>query len=105
MYGTIKAHKPEKDYPTRTVVSTVGTPTHGISQFLVEIIQPVMKKNETKIKHSSTFVMEAKTWTISPQEVQVSYDIVNLYPSVPLKEATDVILNMLRIRNMNKKPN
>ena len=54
-----------------------------------------MNKNETKLKNSSTFVTEAKTWEISPQEVQVSYDIVNLYPSVPLKEATDIILDML----------
>ena len=39
---------------------------------------------------------EAKRWQISPDEVQVSYDVVNLYPSVPLKEATDVILDMIR---------
>ena len=39
--------------------------------------------------------MEAKTWEISPQEVQISHDIVNLYPSVPLKEARDKTLDML----------
>ena len=54
-----------------------------------------MNKNETKLKNSSTFVMEAKTWEILPKEVQVSYDVVNLYPSVPLKEATDIILDIL----------
>ena len=54
-----------------------------------------MNKNETKLKNSSTLVTEAKTWDISPQEIQVSYDIVDLYPSVPLKEATDIILDTL----------
>ena len=95
MYGTIKAHKPEKDYPMRIVVSTIGTPTHGISKYLVKLIQPTLNKNEIMLKNSSTFVEEAKTWEIAPQEVQVSYDVVNLYPAVPLKEATDVIVQMI----------
>ena len=79
----------------RIVVSTIGTPTHGISEYLVKLIQPILNKNETMLKNSSTFVREAKTWEISPQEIQVSYDVVNLYPSVPLKEATNVIVEMI----------
>ena len=35
-------------------------------------------------------------WTIAENEVQVSYDVLNLYPSVPLKEATTVILEIIR---------
>ena len=31
LYGTIKAHKPE-NYPTRTIVSTIGTPAYGLSK-------------------------------------------------------------------------
>ena len=45
MYGTIKAHQPEKGYPMRIVVSTIGTPTHGISLYLVKLIQTVRNKN------------------------------------------------------------
>ncbi|XP_065658394.1 uncharacterized protein LOC136082910 [Hydra vulgaris] len=32
MYGVIKAHKPEKSYPMRIIISTIGTPNHGISE-------------------------------------------------------------------------
>lgn len=71
MYGAIKAHKPEKNYPMRIIVSTIGTPRHKISENLVKLIQP----------NSETFVNKAKNWTIEPDEVQVSYDVVNLYPS------------------------
>ena len=39
LYGTIKAHKPEKNYPMITIVTTIGTPAYGISKYLVEIIQ------------------------------------------------------------------
>ena len=38
LYGTVKAHKPEKNYPMRTVVSTIETLSYGISKYLVKII-------------------------------------------------------------------
>ena len=95
MYGAVKAHKPEKDYPMRIVVSTIGTPSYGISQYLVNIIQQTLNKNEIRIINSQSFVRKISNWDISPDEIQVSYDVVNLYPSVPLKEATTVILDLL----------
>ena len=95
MYGLVKAHKPEKDYPMRLVVSTIGSPPYGLSSYLVGIIQHTLDKNPTRLKNSAAFIDEAKTWSISPTEVQVSYDVVNLYPTVPLKKATKVILDLL----------
>ena len=87
MYGVIKAHKPEKNYPMRVIVSTVGTANHGLSKFLVDLIQPTLNKNTTRLQNSRTFVAEARGWQIDPEEVQVSYDVVNLYPSVPIEAA------------------
>ena len=63
-YGTIKAHKPEKNYPMRTIVSTIGTPAYGISKYLVEIIQATLNKNNNKIQNSTSFLHEAKDWKI-----------------------------------------
>ena len=48
LYGTIKAHKPEKNYPMRTIVSTIETPAYGISKYLVQIIQPTLNKSNSK---------------------------------------------------------
>ena len=62
----------------RTVVSTIGTPPYGISKYLVKIIQPTLNNRQHKIKNSVEFVNEAKTWKISPTEIQVSHDVVNL---------------------------
>ena len=49
---------------------------------------------------------KSREWNISPDEIQVSYDVVNLYPSVPLGEATNVILDLLNddpdLRNRTK---
>ena len=41
--GVIKAHKPEENYPAvRTIVSTINTSSYGISEYLVEIMQPTL---------------------------------------------------------------
>ena len=84
MYGTIKAHKPEKNYPMRLVVSTIGTPSYRTSEYLVKIIQPTLNKNINRLMNSYSFADISKTWEVDPDEVQVSYDVVNLYPSVPV---------------------
>ena len=96
LYRTIKAYKPEKNYPMRTIVSTIGTPAYGTHKYLVEIIQPTLNKNNNKIQNSASFLHEAKHWKIEPTEIQVSYDIVNLYPSVPLDRSIQVIVDFLQ---------
>ena len=96
LYGFVKAHKPSKDFPMRPVVSTVGTVFYGSSKYLVDLLQPMLNKNLTRVKNSSTFAAEAKEWTISPDEIQVSYDVVNLYPSVPISKAIKIIMQMVK---------
>ena len=49
MYGMLKAHKPNKNYPMRTVVSTVGTVSHGTSRMLVKLIQATLNKNTARL--------------------------------------------------------
>ena len=78
------------------IVSTIGTPLYGISKYLVKIIQPKLNKSQHKLKNSVEFVNEAKTWKIPPSEIQVSYDVFNLYPSFPLDKAIDVIVEYLK---------
>ena len=95
MYGALKAHKPEKDYPMRTIVSTIGTATYGTSKLLVDLIQPTLDKNEIRVKNSTSFVNEASEWHVDPEEEQCSYDVTALYPSVPIKKAIDVMIHLI----------
>ena len=91
----LKAHKPQKNFPMRPVVSTIGSPAYGTSKYLVKIIQPTLNKNIIRVRNSSSFVEEAKTWDISSNEMQVSYDVINLYPSIPINEAVDAMISIL----------
>ena len=95
LYGVIKAHKPEKNYPMRTIVSTIGTAPYGTSKYLVDIIQPTLNKNKHRVISSSSFVNEAATWETTQEEIQVSYDVINLYPSIPIDKAITVLIDTL----------
>ena len=79
----------------RVIVSTIGTPPYGISKCLVDIIQPTLNKNHHKVKNLRSFVSQAQTWKIEPDEIQVSYVVTNLYPLIPIDKAIDVIMQQL----------
>ena len=96
LYGTIKAHKPEKNYPMRTIVSTIGTPAYRISKYLAQISQPTLNKSNNKIQNSTSFAHEPKDWKIEPNEIQVYYGVANLYLSVPLDRSIQVIVEFLQ---------
>ena len=87
LYRTVKAHKPEKNYPMRTVVSTIATPPYGISKYLVKIIQSTLNKSQHKIKNSVEFVNEAKTWKypqLKPKYHMKSLTYTHLFPLTKL---------------------
>ena len=79
----------------RTIVSCIETAPYGTSKHLMEIIHLTLHKNKHRVINSYTFVQEAKTWKIHQDEMQVSYDIVNLYPSVPFDKAVNVLTDIL----------
>ena len=58
LYRVVEAHKPEKNYPIRTIVSTIGTAPYGTSKYLVDIIHPTLN-NKHRVINSSSFVNEA----------------------------------------------
>ena len=65
----IKAHKPGKTYPMRTILSAIELAPYGTSKYLVEIIQTSLSKNKHRVIDSYAFVEEAKTWEIYQDEV------------------------------------
>ena len=47
------------------------------------------------VNNSKSFVEEGENWIVSPAEIQVSYDVVALYPSVPIKKAIDNLIDLI----------
>ena len=88
-------HEAEKNYPTGTIVSTIGTAPYRTSKYLVETIKPTLNRNLYRVINSSSFVNGTSTLEITQEEIQVSYDIVNLYSSIPIDKATTVLIETL----------
>ena len=77
----------KKTFPMRVIASAIRRPPYGVVKYLVDIIQPTFNKNQHKVKKSRSFV--------SQEEIQVLYDVTNLYPSIPINKTIDVILQQL----------
>ena len=90
----IKVHKQEKNYPMRTIVSTVGTAPYGISKYLVDIIQPILNKKKHCIMNSSSLLNETVTWETNQAEIKVSFDVLSLYPSIAIDKAITVWMDL-----------
>ena len=61
-------------------MSTIGTASYDTSEYLMEIIQPTFNK-----KKPGKYQVK----------MQVSYDVVNLYPSIPVNKAINVSIDTL----------
>ena len=52
------------------------------------------QQKPTQRKNSTSFVSQARTWRIEPDEIQISY-VTNLHPSIPVDKTIDVCLQQL----------
>ena len=59
----------------------------------VDIMQPTLNKNKHRVINSPSFVNEAATWKTTQEEIQVSYDVINLYPFIPIDKAITVLID------------
>ena len=67
-----------------------------LKDIVSKIIQPTLSKSTTMIKNSTSFIEQAKEWNVDKEEIQVSYDVVALYPSVPVQKAIENLMDMLQ---------
>ena len=93
LFGVIEANKPGKSCTMRTIVSTVSIQPCGLSQHLVELIQSTLNKSRYKVPNSASFVNEAKNWLVKQDEIQTSYDIINIYSSVPINKTLNDLVD------------
>ena len=76
----------------RAVVSTVSSPPKNTSNYLVKITQLTLNKKKHRFLNSFSFTDEAKHEINS-----TSFDVTNLYPSVPINETIAVFIEILTI--------
>jgi hypothetical protein len=95
LYGLPKLHK--INYPMRPVVSYVTAPAYKVCKKLNSIIPSLINFNPTyAIKNSLQLVEKIKNIKLPPNAKLISFDIVNLFPSIPKKELLSICLDQIK---------
>ena len=69
--------------PLRPIVSFCGSPLYNLSKFLQNILKPLTSSSEFSIKNSYDMANLLRDATVPSDCVMVSFDVVNLFGSIP----------------------
>ena len=91
LYGSAKVHKPIINGlpPFRPILSTIGTPTYKLANFLVPVLSDITQ-NEFTVKDSFTFVDEILTQ--NSDLYMASLDVDALFTNISLDETIDICI-------------
>ena len=84
-YGLPKIH--EVSLPLRPIVSFIISHTYNQSKFLSRILSSILV-NRYSVRNFIEFVDYVQNFTISENEILVSFDVVGLFTSVPVDKVT-----------------
>ena len=84
LYFLKKIHK--SPMGIRPIVSSCGSPTENISQFVDYWLQPIMKKLPSFIKDTTEFINQLNEIVIELDTLLVTIDVKSLYTCIPHKE-------------------
>ena len=94
MSGLPKIHK--EGVLLRGIVSAVGSPFERISRYLIPILRTKQGRSGLFVKNSRELKERVKEWRVEGDEILVSYDVKNLYPSIPIKKALELVEKLLK---------
>ena len=94
MYRNCKVHKKQVDgcTPFRPILSALQTPTYNLAKFLVPVLNPLTKNQQT-VKDSFQFPEEI--YEQDPTLSIGSLDVDSLFTNTPLDETIDLWVNQL----------
>ena len=91
-YALPKVHK--VFVPFHPIASFINSPTYNLSKFLSRILSSLLV-NRYSVRNSEVFVDYVRNFTLSENEIFVSFDVVCLFTSVPVDKALDLVLDLL----------
>lgn len=100
LYSFLKLHK--DNLPIRPVVSFVTSPSYKLSKKLIDIINS--KTDFTprfSIKNSLQLVDKIKDIKIPHNSILASFDVTNLFPSIPTQETISIVEKLMTRKNID----
>ncbi|XP_067628785.1 uncharacterized protein [Eurosta solidaginis] len=89
LYGLPKIHK--ADIPLRPICSSVNSPSYNLCKYVVNILTNITKSSKYNVKDSIEFKNKIKDTYIYDDESLVSFDVISLFPSIPVDHALEII--------------
>ena len=89
IYGLPKIHKPNR--PLRPVVSTIGSATYSLAQFLAETIGKIVGKTSFHVRNSFDFAEQITGIQVPEEAVLFSLDVTSLYTNIPVDYAIECL--------------
>jgi hypothetical protein len=88
LFGLPKLHK--EGVPLRPIVSFIDSPTYLLAKELARILRPLHGNSSSFIKDSNHLCDVLADFKVSEDSAFVSYDVENLFGSVPAAEAAEM---------------
>ena len=93
MYLLIKVHK--KNFPGKAVVSQINDPTYKVCKILTDILNPLARSGQSYIENSYDLNVFLNNLHVEPNDIQASFDVVALYPNIPIPRALECVRRRL----------
>ncbi|XP_072166479.1 uncharacterized protein [Diadema setosum] len=82
--------------PGRPIVSSVGSLTEPMSQFVDEKLQPFLPRIKSYIKDTTDFLQKIESVQVAPGSTLVTMDVQSLYTNIPHEDGVQAIRRFLR---------
>lgn len=94
MYSQPKIHKDNR--PVRPIVSAHNTPARSLGRFIANYLRRIYKPTTNyTLNNSIDLINDINKVKYSDTHIMVSFDVVNLYSSIPIQETTAIIKTYL----------
>lgn len=97
LYLLPKIHKDLVNPPGRPIVSGTGSVLQALAMYIDQFLQPIVKKLPRCLKDTGDFLNQISTLDLADTTYIGSFDVVNLYTSIPHTEGLHCIRDQLTL--------